>query len=194
MIMENPNVESSSQDQTSATEQPNFSKNNFTIFVNDLKDEFKDGMQEFYMLGNAFKNFFANIGKWFQNLFSKKTIEERQLKISKKILDQNERLEKKLMKIEEDLAKTSMLATEIKDDTEKIKLDVDLVVKILDYQMELVENLEDYMKDNLGSDWLQIKNCWRDYKEGEISRGEFAKRALKKLGKNFLSIFVNTVS
>jgi hypothetical protein len=50
------------------------------------------------------------------------------------------------------------------------------------------------MKDNLGTDWLQIKNLWSEYKEGDMTRGEFAKAALKKLGKRFLGIFVNTVS
>ena len=56
------------------------------------------------------------------------------------------------------------------------------------------DDVEEYMKDNLGTDWVQIKNFWAEYKEGEMTRGEFTKAALKKLGKNFLGIFVNTVS
>jgi len=60
--------------------------------------------------------------------------------------------------------------------------------------MDRIDDVEDYMKDHLGSDWLQIKNLWSSYKEGEMTRGDFTKAALKKLGKNFLGIFVNTVS
>jgi hypothetical protein len=58
--------------------------------------------------------------------------------------------------------------------------------------MSRIEDVESYMMDKLGSDWSQLKHNWQEYKEGEISRGEFAKEALKKLGKKFLGIFVNT--
>ena len=84
------------------------------------------------------------------------------------------------------------LTKEIKADTSKIVLDIDFVIQVLDYQMERVEDVEEYMKENLGSDWLQIKNCWKDYKNGDIPRKKFTKVALKKLGKAFLGIFVNT--
>lgn len=60
--------------------------------------------------------------------------------------------------------------------------------------MDRIDDVENYMKDNLGTDWLQIKNFWSEYKEGDMTRGEFTKAALKKLGKSFLGIFVNTVS
>ena len=46
----------------------------------------------------------------------------------------------------------------------------------------------------MNTDWLQIKNLWSEYKEGEMTRGEFTKSALKKLGKSFLGLFVKTVS
>ena len=58
--------------------------------------------------------------------------------------------------------------------------------------MGKAREIESYMKANLGSDWNQLKNSWQEYKDGEISRGDFAKIALKKVGKKFLGIFVNT--
>ena len=79
-------------------------------------------------------------------------------------------------------------------DTTKIKLDVEAVSVILEYQMDRIDDVEDYMKQNLGTDWHQIKNLWDEYKEGDLTRGDFTKAALKKLGKNFLGIFVNTVT
>ena len=63
-----------------------------------------------------------------------------------------------------------------------------------DYVEDKIDGVENYMKEHLGSDWLQIKNNWTQFKDGEISRGEFAKLALKKLGKIFLGIFVSTSS
>ena len=188
--MVNPNVSIPSQDQSQDESKPKFDKNNFTIFMSDISSEFKDGMHEFYVVGNSIKLWFDNIGKWFKNLSSRK----KQLRSSKKTLSQTEKVEKKLKKIEEQLLKTMELTKEIKEDTSKKVLDIDLVIQILDYQMERVEDIEGYMKDNLGSDWLKIKNIWNEYKEGEISRGDFTKSALKKLGKSFLGIFVNTVS
>lgn len=145
-------------------------------------------MQEFYVLGNSLKNWFTKIGNWFSNF----SFKSRQFKISKKTLNQTEKVEKKLKKIGESLQKTTQLTQEIKVDTSKIVLDIDFVIRILDYQMKRVENVEEYMKEHLGSDWLQIKNSWREYKNGDITRKEFTKLALKKLGKTFLGIFINT--
>ena len=99
-----------------------------------------------------------------------------------------------LREIEDSVDKTQKLATQIKGDTETIMLDVKVVVFMVESQMEKIENLEDYMMGSLGSDWNQIKNNWSMYKDGEITRGDFVKVALRKLGKNFLGIFVNVVS
>lgn len=118
--------------------------------------------------------------------------------MSKKLYKQQEKLEKKLKKITQSLEKTHELAGQIKDDTSQIKLDIETVAVILEYQMDRISDkidvVENYMKEHLGSDWLQIKNNWTQFKDGEISRGEFAKLALKKLGKIFLGIFVSTSS
>ncbi len=58
--------------------------------------------------------------------------------------------------------------------------------------MDRIEDVESYIKEKLGSDWNQLQHNWQEYKEGEISRGEFVKAALKKVGKRFLGIFINT--
>ena len=186
--MKNPDLSASTQNPEYDEHSSKFNKNDFTILMNDLSGEFKDGMQEFYVLGNSLKNWFIKIGNWFSNF----SFKSRQYKISKKTLSQTEKVEKKLKKIEESLQKTMQLTKEIKADTSKIVLDIDFVIQILDYQMERVEDVEEYMKDHLGSDWLQVRNCWRECKNGDIPRKEFAKIALKKLGKTFLGIFVNT--
>jgi len=46
----------------------------------------------------------------------------------------------------------------------------------------------------IGTRILKKRKIIMEYKEGEMTRGEFTKSALKKLGKSFLGLFVNTVS
>jgi hypothetical protein len=175
-----------------------FRKNDFTIFM----EEMSDGIHRFHVKsGEVFKKFIKSIGnalKYFRfkflNIFKDKSIEEEQYEISRNLYRQNKKLKRKLQEIEMAVDKTQNLATQIKGDTETIMLDIKIVVFMVESQMEKIENLDEYMMANLGSDWNQIRNNWSMYKEGEITRGDFVKVALRKLGKNFLGIFVNVVS
>ena len=56
--------------------------------------------------------------------------------------------------------------------------------------MLMIEDVETYMKDNLGPDWDQIKHKWQAYKEGEIAMSDFINYSLGRLSKKFLGIFV----
>lgn len=94
--------------------------------------------------------------------------------------------------LEDSLNKTHELTSQIKEDTSKIIVDVEWVHILIERQMMLIKDVETHMKDNLGSDWNQLKSKWEEYKVGDISRGDFVKLALKKLGKRFLGIFVST--
>ena len=79
--------------------------------------------------------------------------------------------------------------SEIKDDTKVIKLKIDDVAEVIDKLMEGMADIEGYMKENLGSDWKILKNSWKKCKKGEISKKEFIKIGLSKIGKKFASIF-----
>ena len=79
--------------------------------------------------------------------------------------------------------------SEIKDDTKVIKLKIDDVAEVIDRLMEGMADIEGYMKENLGSDWKILKNSWKKCKKGEISKKEFIKIGLSKIGKKFASIF-----
>ncbi|MBA7651668.1 hypothetical protein ES703_59487 [subsurface metagenome] len=79
--------------------------------------------------------------------------------------------------------------SEIKDDTNEIKLKIDDVAEVIDKLMEGITDIEGYMKENLGSDWKILKNSWKKCKKGEISKKEFIKIGLSKIGKKFASIF-----
>jgi hypothetical protein len=81
--------------------------------------------------------------------------------------------------------------SEIKDDTTEIKLKIEDVADIINKLMEGIGDIEVYMKKNLGSDWKIIKNTWKQCKNGEISKKEFIKISLSKIGKRFASIFIS---
>ncbi|MHA2127604.1 MAG: hypothetical protein ACW99E_20075 [Promethearchaeota archaeon] len=78
----------------------------------------------------------------------------------------------------------------IKSDTEEIKVDIDqlsfLIVQLMDKQ----EHLEDYLKENLGSDWKKFQYTYQKYQDGEISKWDLAKAGVSKLGKLFINIFI----
>ena len=204
--MENPNINTLTGEEKIEPEKPKFQKSDFTISLDSMGDGFEIFIQKsadaLFGLGKKIKNFFAtekakarSATKVIKPIkFRRKTPAERQLELSKKIYREHRKLEKQLEKMDASLAKTHELAGQIKEDTSKIKLDIEAVSVILEYQMDRIDDVEDYMKENLGSDWLQIKHFWLEYKEGDMTRGDFTKAALKKLGKSFLGIFVNTVS
>jgi hypothetical protein len=204
--MESPNIGTPAREEKLEPEKPKFKKNDFTITLDSMGDGFEMFIQKsadaLFDLGKNIKTFFASKKIKKKNdtktvklkRIRRKTPAERQYELSKKIYREHRKLEKQLEKIDASLTKTQELAGQIKEDTSKIKLDIEAVSVILEYQMDRIDDVENYMKDNLGTDWLQIKNLWSEYKEGDMTRGEFTKAALRKLGKNFLGIFVNTVS
>jgi len=197
--MEEPKEIDPSKEESDESEGEEFKKSEFSIFV----DQMSDGLDVFYVksdevfqkLKKAINKTFQNIKSFFKISKKEKDVEKKHDKIRDKIYQQNLRLEKKLEKISKSIKKTKSLAGEIKEDTSRIVIKMDVVVIILEQQMEAIgkiEDIENYMKKNLGSDWSQLKYSWQEYKEGKITRGDFAKKALKKLGKKFLGIFVNT--
>lgn len=178
-----------------------FNRNEFTIFM----EKVSDNVDVFYVKSEEmFQKIAKLINQWlnvirskFKGVFKKKSVESQQIKLSKKLYKQQQDLEKSLRKIEATMEKTSELTEQIKEDTSTIVLKIDQVVFILEHQMNTIgriSEIEEYMKSKLGSDWVQIQNFWGMYKEGEITRGDFIKKALKKLSKKFLGIFVNTVT
>jgi hypothetical protein len=112
-------------------------------------------------------------------------------KIIKNIKESNpnrKRFRRLYGKLEEMESKIS----EIKDDTVDIKIKIEDAKELIEKMMEEINDIEGYMKENLGSDWKIIKNSWKRCKKGEISKKEFIKIGLSKIGKKFASIFFVT--
>ncbi len=96
---------------------------------------------------------------------------------------------KRLGKLYTKLKQMDSTMTEIKDDTTEIKLEISEVVVMIETMMENIGDIEVYMEENLGSDWKLLKNSWQKYKDGEITRKDFVKMGLSKVGKKFAGIF-----
>jgi len=197
--METPNNSDIISDNSGERQVQKFNRNEFTIFM----DKVSNDVDVFYVKSqDMFQKISSVINQWvnfikskFQGIFKKKRMEAQQIQLAKRLYKQQQELEKSLKKIEVTMEKTSELTQQIKEDTSTIVLKIDQVVFILEHQMNTIgkiPDIEDYMKSKLGTDWAQVKNEWSKYKEGKISRGDFIKEALKKMGKQFLGIFVNT--
>ena len=84
---------------------------------------------------------------------------------------------------------------DIKTDTQLIKEYSNQIEDLFDSYENKIEALEIYLKKRLASDWEKVKATWKEYKSGEIDRGELIKRGLKAIGKKFLKkIFQFSVS
>ncbi len=155
-------------------------RNPFSQFFLDLKKGFK-GFSE------KSGEFFVEVDKNFQNNLKK--IKASWKKMMKNIKESDPKY-KRYKKLSIKLEKMEYKLSNIKDDTTEIKLELSLVISMIETIMETMSDIEDYMKENLGSDWKILKNAWQRCKDGEISKAEFIKTGLTKIGKKFASIFI----
>ncbi|MFX1376301.1 MAG: hypothetical protein ACFFA0_10840 [Promethearchaeota archaeon] len=133
--------------------------------------------------------FFLSVKRDFKNGLEKiKTTWDKMIANIK----ENDPKRKRFKKLYDKLKDMESQISEIKDDTTEIKLKIDDVADLIDKLMEEMTDIEDYMKDNLGSDWKILKNSWKKCKKGEITKKEFIKIGLSKIGKKFASIFIST--
>jgi hypothetical protein len=74
---------------------------------------------------------------------------------------------------------------DIKTDTELISEYMPLLEEIFEKVGQLDE-IEEYLRENLGSTWVRLKNAWEDYKQKKIPLKGFLKRLLKVGGGKIL--------
>ncbi|TFG19037.1 MAG: hypothetical protein EU529_16800 [Promethearchaeota archaeon] len=117
-------------------------------------------------------------------------------KLKKKSKDPHFQLTKqiyqKYIELEEKLDQIASTTESIKDDTFMILIDVSQLAKIIEIAIDDITNIEEYMKNYLGSDWQKIKHSWEKYKDKEITKGEFVKSCLRAVGLKFVNIFIRT--
>jgi hypothetical protein len=72
---------------------------------------------------------------------------------------------------------------ELNSKQEKIAINIE---KILDTQ----DNLEQFLMEKLASDWDKIKDSWKDFKSGKITRKQLILHGFKAVGKGFGKLLV----
>ncbi|MFX0082585.1 MAG: hypothetical protein ACFE94_12625 [Candidatus Hodarchaeota archaeon] len=159
--MENPNENEVSQKQMGISKKKK--KNPVGQFFLSVKKEFNDGLKQ---IKTSWEKIIKNI-------------------------KENDPKRKRFKKLYGKLEEIETQISEIKDDTQEIKLKIDDVAEVIDKLMEDIADIEAHMKKNLGSDWKILKSSWKMCKKGEITKKEFIKIGLSKIGKRFASIFIS---
>ncbi len=98
----------------------------------------------------------------------------------------------KYIELEEKLDRIETTTEAIKDDTLCILIDINQIAKMIELAIDDITNIEEYMKNYLGSEWQKIKHYWQKYKDKEITKSEFVKSSLKVVGLRFVNIFIRT--
>ena len=160
-----------------------------------LQEEKKDPISQFFIeLKNDIDGFTEESGEYFINVKKEVVSDWQKFKLSwKNMIKKFKKLDPKytrFKKLYKKIREVESTVSEIKEDTTQIKLDISEVAMMIEHNMEGIKDVEDYMKENLGSDWKVLKNSWQSCKKGEISKWEFAKIGLSKVGKKFAGIFI----
>lgn len=85
------------------------------------------------------------------------------------------------------------IALETVDVLHEIKGDTELISQYTSYIEDIfdkTENIEEYLRSHLGTEFEKIRNAWQDYKEGKIDKRELIKTGIKEIGKKFVKIFL----
>lgn len=160
-----------------------------------LQEEKKGPIGQFFQeIKDDIEGFSDDSGEFFLKI--KKDAEEDWGKFKtswKKMIEKAKNIDpkyKRMTKLYKKFKQMDSKISEIKEDTAEIRLDISQVTIMIENMMENISDIEGYMEENLGSDWKIIKNSWQKYKNGEITRGEFVKTGLSKIGKKFAGIFI----
>jgi len=164
-----------------------------------VQEEKKDPITKFFSdsfteIKNSIDSLTENKGEYSLNIKKEKISGWEKFKLSwKNIIEDFKDLSpryKRFKKLYNKIKAVELKVSEIKEDTTQIKLEISEVATMIEHLMEGHENLETYMKENLGSDWKVLKNSWKKCKKGEISKWQFSKIGLSKVGKKFAGIFI----
>jgi chromosome segregation ATPase len=164
-----------------------------------VQEERKDPITKFFSdsfteIKNSIDSLTENSGEYTLNLKKEVSSDWQKFKLSwKNMIEKFKYLSprhKRFKKLYNKIKAVELKVSEIKEDTTQIKLEISEVATMIEQLMEGHEDLETYMKENLGSDWKVLKNWWKKCKKGDISKWEFAKIGLKKVGKKFAGIFI----
>ena len=84
----------------------------------------------------------------------------------------------------------SVKLDDIKSDTELIKEYTSQIEDLFDK----TDDLEDFLKERLATDFQKIKFAWQDYKDGKYGKKGLIKQGIKIIGKKFVKNIIGTIN
>jgi len=156
-------------------------------FMKNLLDK-----NNFYTLSDSFPNQPSDFVKIRGYAKGKYDHEDVAIQIALQRKDENTHLilksmSKKIDKLYDINREISSKCDEIKTDTEIITEYMPLIKDIFQ-DVKRLEEIENYMKEHLATDWEKLKNAWEEYKTKKISLKEFLKETVKVAGKRALKL------
>lgn len=146
-------------------------------------------LQDLQTLKNdEFKKFEA----YAQGLYDKQDVA---LTIAVKKIDNGSRLMVKTMSNQSDKVTDILKDFNIKLDD--IKSDIQLIKEYsgqIEQILGKVDNLENFLKDKLTSDFERIRHIWEDYSVGNIKRRDLIKECIIILGRKFIRLVISNMT
>ncbi|MFX1237435.1 MAG: leucine-rich repeat protein [Promethearchaeota archaeon] len=119
-----------------------------------------------------------------------------------KLREQINRLQEKFddLEIKGDFKKADQIKQQIdslrnqfREAHNQLELKLDDIIVNIDQIFDKTDNLEEYLKSHLASDFEKIKDKWQDYKAGKIGRKELIKDSIKAIGRKFIKMIMGKV-
>jgi len=85
------------------------------------------------------------------------------------------------------------LRSQFREAHNQLELKLDDIISNIDQIFDKTDNLEEYLKSRLASDFEKIKDRWQDYKAGKIGRKELIRESIKVIGRKFIKMIIRKV-
>jgi predicted nucleic acid-binding Zn-ribbon protein len=135
---------------------------------------------------------FKNFEGYAQGLYDKQDVA---LSVAIKKIDEGSKLVVKAMSDRSE--KVTDILKDFNTKLDDIKSNTQLIIEYteqIDQILDEMDNLEEYLKEHLASDFEKIKYIWKDYSLGKIERKELIGKCIKILGKKFIGLVISNLN
>lgn len=172
--------------------------------LSDIMEEFKDyrrtAVDKFEVLEVGQKDIKETIINEISKILNNQIAEYDLIKGNNlKLREQINRLQEKFddLEIKGDFGKADeikqqidSLRSQFREAHNQLELKFDDILSNIDQIFDKTDNLEEYLKSHLASDFEKIKDRWQDYKTGKIGRKELIRECLKIIGSKFIKMII----
>lgn len=175
--------------------------------LSDLMEEFKDyrrtAIDKFEVLEVGQKDIKETIINEISKILNNQIAEYDLIEGNNlKLREQINRLQEKFdgLEIKGDFGKADeikqqidSLRSQFREAHNQLELKLDDIISNIDQIFDKTDNLEEYLKSRLASDFEKIKDRWQDYKAGKIGRKELIRESIKVIGRKFIKMIIRKV-